>query len=89
MAKSVGLAVVLSIIIAGLGQIYLGRIKRGIVILIVGFVMSLVLSYIFGWIGILPTFAFWIWQIIDAYKIAKNQQTTPPSDTKQPDSTQN
>ena len=88
MGKSVGLAVVLSIIIAGLGQIYLGRIKRGIVILIAGIAMTIVLSYVFGWIGYIPSFAFWIWQIIDAYKIAKNQQATPPSDTKQPDSTQ-
>jgi len=62
-------AIILSIIISGVGQMYLGRVKRGVVILVVAITMSFPLSYYFGWIGIIPSFAFWIWQAYDASKI--------------------
>jgi TM2 domain-containing membrane protein YozV len=68
--KSLAVTIVLSVIIFGLGQIYLGFVKRGIIILIAGFVGSVVLSLFLPFYLSLPFIvAFWIWQIVDAYKL--------------------
>jgi TM2 domain-containing membrane protein YozV len=70
--KSLALTIILSVIIFGLGQIYLGLIGRGLAILIGGFVGSLVLSMLLPFYISLPLIiVFWIWQIIDAYKSTK------------------
>jgi hypothetical protein len=70
-AKSLGITIFLSIIVFGLGQIYLGYRKRGIAILIIGYliVLSLVLSSSSPIIVfvILTVFIYWIWQIIDSF----------------------
>jgi TM2 domain-containing membrane protein YozV len=65
--KNEGLAAVLSVVWSGLGQIYTGRLSRGIVIMIAG-VMMLFISWILLWI---PQLLFWIWNIYDAYNQAK------------------
>lgn len=69
-AKSPGVAAILSLLIPGLGQIYVGRVGRGLLILFIvmplTFVMaSLTLIFVF-----LPLI-IWIWQIFDAYNLAK------------------
>jgi TM2 domain-containing membrane protein YozV len=67
--KSHALTIILSVIIFGLGQIYLGLIGRGLAILIVGFVGSIVVSISLPFYVSLPVItAYWIWQIIDAYQ---------------------
>ena len=79
MAKSLGITIILAILLSGLGHIYLGFVKRGIIILIIGIVIWIVVSWIipvpFIWlIGIL----YWVWQIWDAYnhyKSLKPQET--------------
>ncbi len=65
--KNEGLAAVLSFLFSGLGQIYVGRIGRGIGILIGGIVIALI-SPLLLWI---PLLIYWIWNIYDAYNLAK------------------
>lgn len=62
-----------SIILPGLGQIYLNRKKRGFTILIGALILSLALSFLFAfplnWI-IMAT--YWIWQVFDAFFLYKS-----------------
>jgi hypothetical protein len=74
LAKSLALTIILAVVIAGVGHIYLGYKKRGIIILIarvaiwlgvalfVPFPFSLVFGVILGG-------GFWIWQLIDAVRL--------------------
>jgi TM2 domain-containing membrane protein YozV len=62
--KSESLALILSFLLPGLGQIYLGRIGRGLGFLIGAIVLALLTFGIGG-------FIIWIWSIIDAYNLAK------------------
>lgn len=68
LAKSLALTIILAILVAGVGHIYLGFIKRGIVILVIGILLWIVASlytqYPYMWI---ITIAYLVWQIIDAY----------------------
>lgn len=68
---------ILAVILSGLGHIYLGFVKRGIIILIIGIVIWIVVSWLipFGWlIGI----TYWIWQIWDAYNHYKKLKPHEP-----------
>lgn len=62
-----------SIILPGLGQIYLDHKKRGFTILIGALILSLALSFLFAfplnWI-IMAT--YWIWQVFDAFFLYKS-----------------
>jgi len=64
--KSEVLAIVLSLIIPGAGQMYCGKIGRGVGILIVTIVLLIV------FVGVIV----YIWQIYDAYKCAKEYNRT-------------
>ena len=65
--KNEGLAAVLSFLFSGLGQIYVGRIGRGLGILLGGIVIALI-----GWILLwIPLLVYWVWNIYDAYNLAK------------------
>jgi len=83
--KSSGLAAVLSFLWAGLGQIYVGKIVRGLIFMLVwaivaagamGIIFVGVLSGSIGVIGLaiiiyyVLLLIFWIWNIIDAHKLA-------------------
>lgn len=59
--KSAGLALVLSLLIAGLGQCYNGQVGKGIFMFLLGLMLWAVML---GWI-------IWIWSAIDAYQTAK------------------
>lgn len=59
--RNSGLAAILSFLVPGLGQIYCGRIGRGILILITTIILMLIV------IGIVE----WVWNIYDAYAIAE------------------
>jgi TM2 domain-containing membrane protein YozV len=59
--KSPGLALALSLILCGAGQMYCGRVGRGFLMLFGSMLMWIVLL---GWV-------IWIWSIIDAYSTAK------------------
>lgn len=60
--KSAGLALILSVLIPGLGQCYNGQIGKGILMFILCFALWFAML---GWI-------IWIWSAADAYHTAKN-----------------
>ena len=69
--KNSGLAAVLSLIIPGLGQMYAGRIGRGLLFLFIVVPMTVIIAMFFFWLFV-PLFlplGFWIWNIYDAYNI--------------------
>jgi hypothetical protein len=68
----------------GIGHIYVGRLGRGIALLIVGIILGILSwgSFILGFVTFGITFIFWIifaiilfilwiWQTYDAYNLAK------------------
>jgi TM2 domain-containing membrane protein YozV len=68
LGKSLALTILLSVIIYGLGEIYLGVINRGVIVLIVGVAVSLGTSLLLPFYIAAPIiFAYWIWQLVDAY----------------------
>lgn len=83
--KSEGLAILLSFIITGLGQMYVGRIGRGIGLLVAQIVMSMLVMAIitpllhsspgvmlvFVLILMLAVLILWIFGMYDAYRLAK------------------
>jgi TM2 domain-containing membrane protein YozV len=59
--KSPGLALILSLLLCGAGQMYCGRVGRGFLMLLGCIVLWFVLL---GWV-------IWIWSMVDAYNTAK------------------
>ena len=80
MAKSRETAIILSVLLAGLGQIYLRNYARGIVILISAIVIAVVSFNLFGNFGFIPSIIFFIWQIFDANNEFKKKQLSSISD---------
>lgn len=66
--KSSGIAVILSFFIPGLGQIYNGQIGKGILFIIIGFILALSMIVLIGFL-LYPI--FWIYNMYDAYKTAE------------------
>lgn len=68
------LSIFLDMLLAGVGHMYIHRVKRGIVILFsaisIGIIINLIISYPFSLIAAL---AFWLWQIYDLTRIVKNE----------------
>lgn len=62
--KSSGLAAVLSFLIIGLGQIYLGLTKRGLILFVLAVISGFLMLIYIGWIIWLLV---WIYAIYDAY----------------------
>jgi TM2 domain-containing membrane protein YozV len=65
-------------ILMGIGHIYVGRVRRGIAIMIIGLMLipfGIVTGALTYGIGFLVTIALWlallIWQTLDAYNLAK------------------
>ena len=66
--KSAGLAAVLSFFWTGVGQIYNGQILKGLILILVQVVNSLLMFVLIGFI----TYPIvWIWGMYDAYKTAE------------------
>ncbi|WP_253254769.1 DUF6677 family protein [Methanofervidicoccus sp. A16] len=70
--KNIGITVLLSFLLPGLGHIYIGCIIRGIIISIV-FTVSVFLCLLL--IGLLTTPLIWIYSIYDSYRLAKDYNT--------------
>lgn len=66
--KNSALALILSFLLPGLGQIYNGSVGKGIG-LIVGYIISCVLALFL--IGIPFMFGLWIYGMVDAYQTAE------------------
>jgi len=74
LAKSLALTILLAVLIAGVGHIYLGYKKRGIIILIARIAIWLAVIWFIpiplSWvIGLIVGAGFWIWQLIDAVRL--------------------
>jgi TM2 domain-containing membrane protein YozV len=76
-AKSKGTAYLLSFLIAGVGQMYLGNFTRGVVILISALVIGFVSFSVLNIFGFVPTLIFFIWQIWDAGKEYEKRRFVP------------
>jgi len=85
--KSTGIAAVLSILWAGLGQIYVGKIGRGLALMLAQLTMIftsvffVIAGGLFGGLGgaigggvlfLVLLFVLWAWNVFDAYKQANN-----------------
>ena len=73
MAKSLAVTIILAVVFAGLGHIYLGYKKRGVIILVARVAIWLVVIWFIpfpvNWIaGPIIGGGFWIWQLIDVVK---------------------
>jgi hypothetical protein len=69
LAKRLWLTILLAVVFWGVGHIYLGIFGRGITILIVGLVSSMVASILIPFpYNSIVIIGYWIWQIYDAYK---------------------
>jgi TM2 domain-containing membrane protein YozV len=62
------LAAILSLIVAGLGQIYNGQIGKGVIFIIIQLINGALTTIFVGWI-LLPIVG--LWAMIDAYMTAK------------------
>lgn len=87
--KSAGIALILGLVLGifgiwGIGQIYVGKIGKGIILLVVGIlimpllfalvIFGTIITFGFSWIlipllGIIG-FILWLWQAFDAYMLA-------------------
>lgn len=67
--KSPGLALVLSLVWSGVGQIYNGQVGKGVG-LMVAYVFSALLILVL--IGLITTPVLWIYGMVDAYRTAEN-----------------
>lgn len=75
--KDWGKAVIASFIIPGLGQVYCGKMFRGLSVFVV-VVITLILMRFSDSLNNIPGIVFiaiWLWNIYDAYKLAN--ETTP------------
>jgi TM2 domain-containing membrane protein YozV len=68
------LSIFLDMLLAGVGHMYIHRVRRGIVILLsaisIGVIINLIVPYPFP---LIAAVAFWLWQIYDLTRIAKNE----------------
>ena len=64
--KSVPLTIVLSLVLSGLGHLYIEQIKKGVIYVAIGFTLA-----VLSWIDLLiliPLIPFYAWVIYDSYK---------------------
>lgn len=73
MLRRATVAIILSAIIVGIGQAYLGQFYRGASIFVIGIALVLTLYFFLGTLGILLATAYWIWNIVDVYKLGIRQ----------------
>jgi phosphonate transport system permease protein len=72
-ASRAGLAVLLSLVLPGAGQFYLGRRSHGATLL----VTTVVLAFLIHWSGSLPLYGglglLWLWSITDTYQLSRGR----------------
>ena len=70
--KSEALALILSLIIPGVGEMYDGKIGKGVVILLLAIISSALMFVLIGFI-LYPI--VWIYSMVDSYNLAKQYNT--------------
>ncbi|HEY7777429.1 MAG TPA: hypothetical protein VIA09_02720 [Nitrososphaeraceae archaeon] len=81
MAKSLAITIILAVIFAGLGHIYLGYKKRGVIILVarvaIWLVVILLVPFPLDWVvGPIIGGGFWIWQLIDVVRLYNRNKSS-------------
>ena len=81
LTKSLAITVILAVIFAGLGHIYLGYKKRGVIILVARVAIWLAiiwfLPFPIDWIvGPIVGGGFWMWQLIDVIRLYNRTRST-------------
>lgn len=81
LTKSLAITIILAVVFAGLGHIYLGYKKRGVVILVARITIWLAviwfLPFPIDWIvGPIVGGGFWIWQLIDVVRLYNRIKST-------------
>jgi len=71
MAKNPYLAAFLSFLIGGLGQIYAGRLLRGVAFFALELLTGLVYMYVNESVGLSLNLFVGLWAVVDAYRVAK------------------
>lgn len=74
--KSPGIAAVLSVLIPGLGHIYIGEITKGVLMIVLAVVFAILTLFL---IGFLLYFVLWIYGIVDAYRGAERYNRAHPA----------
>ena len=69
--KSPGLAALLSFLIIGLGQVYIGLTKKGIMLFVAAIISGILMLFVIGWITWLIV---WAYAIYDAYNSAEKMK---------------
>ncbi|WP_110929861.1 DUF6677 family protein [Paenibacillus bouchesdurhonensis] len=64
--KKTWIAVLLSFFLPGFGHFYLGKVKKGFILLSSYLLSSLLLTLL---IGIIPLMFIWIYSMLDSYKL--------------------
>jgi TM2 domain-containing membrane protein YozV len=76
LGKSLKITILLAFLVSGVGHIYLGVIKRGIIILVFGIalwiIVPLFVPFPLSWVILI---AYWIFQMGDAYGIYKKMHS--------------
>ena len=66
--KNEALSVILTIILAGLGHLYLGKLKRGLVFIVI----TIIVGWIIGtFLLFIPTIIWYLYAIYDCYNLTK------------------
>jgi TM2 domain-containing membrane protein YozV len=76
-AKSKDTAYLLSFLLAGVGQMYLGNFTRGAAILISAIIIGIVSFSVLNVFGFIPSIIFYIWQIWDSGKEYEKRRFLP------------
>ena len=94
--KSPGTAALIAFIggifaLPGIGHIYVGKVGKGIAILVGGVFIALIIfvaiwyiPFPLSWIPIIGYFILWIWQIFDSRKLAKKFNESVKTTGKEP-----
>lgn len=69
--KKTWLAVLLSVIYPGLGHLYLGYVKKGVLLIIIDFISILLFSVVIG-IFIYPI--IWVYSIVNSFHLSSKGQ---------------
>jgi TM2 domain-containing membrane protein YozV len=76
LGKSLKITILLAFLVSGVGHIYLGVIKRGIIILVVGIALWIIVPLFIpiplSWV---ITIGYWVWQMVDVYQIYKKMDS--------------
>lgn len=77
--KNPMIAIFLSLVLIGLGQVYNGQVKKGILFFLVAMTLSVlfltgVLPETISLVLYIPAYMFWLYSIYDAYTTAKKSK---------------